>query len=116
MNTNIKNMFSEAVDANEINEEIIFMIKEKLFESQSSKNLKGFNCSNNPMDSSSLDIEELKKFIEKIYKEQPIRKITQDFSKTLVENCLIVRNLSDHVDEEILFYLFSQGFFFPLKI
>ena len=55
------------------------------------------------------DIGSIMKLAEKIYKANPIDKNTEDLSRTIFENCIIVRNISDYVDEEILFLLFSQG-------
>lgn len=105
LNSRIKTIFS--VENSEVSEEVIFMIKEKLFENQNSKTLKKFG--NNSTEYCFQDIQTLRKLIEKIY--SPTIKDITDFSKTLLENCVIVRNISDHVDEEILFTLFSQGFF-----
>ena len=105
-----KTIFSEGiVDETEISEETIFMIKEKLFENQNSKQLKKFN--NSSKEFTFFDTQALKQLIEKIYKDKPIIHNSEEFSKKLLENCLIVRNISNHVDEEMLFYLFSQGSF-----
>ena len=104
----MKQIFNEGLLNGEINEETIFLIREKLFEGKNSRNLKGMSGS--LRDEKFYDIGAIMRFAEKIYKESPIDKSAEDYSRTIFENCVIVRNISDYVDEEILFLLFAQGF------
>lgn len=108
----MKEIFMEALEKTEINEEAIFLIRERLFESQTSKNLK--MMSGATFDKF-YDIGSIMKLAEKIYRENPDQKSEEDLSKLILENCVMVRNISDFVDEEILFLLFSQGFY-PLFV